>query len=134
LLLKRGRGAVARVEGEGLLLRHKGRKDVPPMFAMKEFSFEVDLGTLFETPKIVRLVTLDGMEINIPPKGQRPTLGSRDGAAVNTDAQDSSSETGVIIEKVLVRNSNLVILPKEEKKVPLRWGLHRAHPGTASPE
>ena len=125
LLLNRGRGAVARVEGEGLLLRHKGRKDVPPMFAMKEFSFEVDLGTLFETPKIVRLVTLDGMEINIPPKGQRPTLGSRDRADVNTDLQDSSSKTGVIIEKVLVRNSNLTILPAEQNKVPLRWGLHR---------
>jgi AsmA-like C-terminal region len=125
LLLNRGRGAVARVEGEGLLLRHKGRRDVPPMFAMKEFSFEVDLGTLFESSKIVRLVTLDGMEINIPPKGQRPTLGSSDRADVNTDAQDSSSRTGVIIEKVLVRNSNLTILPKEQNKVPLRWGLHR---------
>jgi len=95
------------------------------MFAMKEFSFEVDLGTLFETPKIVRLVTLDGMEINIPPKGQRPTLGSRDRADVNTDLQDSSSKTGVIIEKMLVRNSNLTILPAEQNKVPLRWGLHR---------
>ena len=28
LLLSRGRGAVARVEGEGVLLRHKGRTDV----------------------------------------------------------------------------------------------------------
>jgi AsmA-like protein len=125
LLLNRGRGAVARVEGKGLLLRHKGRTDVPPMFAMKEFSFEVDLGTLFETPKIVRLVTIDGMEINIPPKGQRPTLGSRDRADVNTDAQDSSSGTGVIIEKVFVRNSNLTILPAEQTKAPLHWGLHR---------
>ncbi|PYS37284.1 MAG: hypothetical protein DMG14_21825, partial [Acidobacteria bacterium] len=48
LLMTRGRGAVARVEAEGLLLRHKGRRDVPPMFAMKGFSFEVDLGTLFD--------------------------------------------------------------------------------------
>jgi len=125
LLLSRGRGAVARVEGEGVSLRHKGRTDVPPMFTMKEFSFDVDLGTLFDTPKIVRLVTLDGMEINIPPKGKRPTLGSSNSGDLKTDAQDSSMETGVIIEKVLVRNSNLVILPKEEQKVPLRWGLHR---------
>jgi AsmA-like C-terminal region len=125
LLLNRGRGAVARVEGKGLLLRHKGRTDVPPMFAMKEFSFEVDLGTLFETPKIVRLVTIDGMEINIPPKGQRPTLGSRDNPDVDTDAQDSSAGTGVIIEKVFVRNSNLTILPAEQTKAPLHWGLHR---------
>ena len=72
LLLSRGRGAIARVEGEGLQLRHNGRRDVPPMFSMTDFSFEVDLGTLFDTPKIVHLVTLDGMEINIP--GSSPIL------------------------------------------------------------
>src|SRR5215831_433896 len=125
LLLSRGRGAIARVEGEGLLLRHKGRTDVPPMFTMKEFSFEVDLGSLFDTPKIVRLVTLDGMDINIPPKGQRPTLGSNDRRDEETEAEEESSKTGVIIEKVLISNSNLTILPKEKGRVPLRWGLHR---------
>src|SRR5262245_48687820 len=46
LVATRGRGVQARVEGEGILLRHRGRRDVPPMFAMKKFSFEVDLGTL----------------------------------------------------------------------------------------
>src|SRR5215831_7103821 len=107
LLLSRGRGAVARVEGEGLLLRHKGRRDVPPMFAMKQFYFEVDLGTLFDTPKIVRLVTIDGMEINIPPKDHRPKLGLTDRRDAKAEARDASSKTGVIIEKVIVRNSNL---------------------------
>jgi hypothetical protein len=125
LLLTHGRGAVARVEGEGLSLRHKGRTDVPPMFTMKQFNFEVDLGTLFDTPKIVHLVTLEGMEINIPPKGERPTLAPADGQDVNAEAQDASLKTGVIIEKVIVRDSNLTILPKERNKVPLQWGLHR---------
>src|SRR4051812_37984766 len=46
LALTRGRGVRARVEGEGILLRHRGRRDVPPMFAMKKFSFDVDLGTV----------------------------------------------------------------------------------------
>ena len=64
--------SVARVEGDGVLLRHKGRRDLPPMFSMKEFSVEVDLGTLFDERAIVRLVTIDGMEINVPPKGERP--------------------------------------------------------------
>src|SRR5262249_46181670 len=61
----------------------------------------------------------------IPPKGQRPTLGARDNPDVNTDAQDSSAGTGVIIEKVFVRNSNLTILPAEKTKAPLHWSLHR---------
>src|SRR5678815_598267 len=72
LLLTRGHGVVALVEGERLALRHKGRRDVPPMFAMRKFSFKVDVGKLFEKTKVVRQVILDGMEITIPPPGQRP--------------------------------------------------------------
>src|SRR5262245_11010040 len=48
LVMTRGRGVHARVEGEGIVLRHMGRHDVPPMFSMKRFNFEVDVGTLFE--------------------------------------------------------------------------------------
>ncbi len=53
-------------------MRHKGRTDVPPMFQLRHFSATVDLQTLFTAAKIVPLVTLDGMEINIPPKGSGP--------------------------------------------------------------
>src|SRR5262245_55121968 len=74
LLLTRGRGALAKVTGEGLVLRHKGRRDLPPMFAIKKFSFDVDLGTVFQTPKVVHFLSLDQMEIHIPPKGERPDL------------------------------------------------------------
>jgi hypothetical protein len=123
LLLNRGRGTVARVEGEGLVIRHKGRRDIPPMFAMRQFSFEVDLGTLFDTPKIVRLVRLDGMDINIPPKGKRPQLNDYENEAA--EARKDSSTTGVIIEKVIVTDSNLNILPEDKKKTPLHFALHR---------
>src|SRR6267378_1351994 len=39
LLLTQGRGVIAAVEGEGLSLRQRGRRDTPPLFAMKRFSF-----------------------------------------------------------------------------------------------
>ena len=35
LLLTKGRGALARVDGGEILLRHKGRRDVPPMFRIR---------------------------------------------------------------------------------------------------
>ena len=44
------------------------------MFAIKHFQFDVDLGLLFGKTKRVPLVQLDGMEIYVPPKGERPTL------------------------------------------------------------
>src|SRR5439155_6395945 len=44
LLLSGGRGASAQVEGTNLSLRHRGRTDVPPMFVLKHFSFEIKHG------------------------------------------------------------------------------------------
>src|SRR5436190_7482173 len=61
LLLTQGRGVIAAVEGEGLSLRQRGRRDTPPMFAMKRFGFQIDLGALFDMPKVVPQVMLEGM-------------------------------------------------------------------------
>ncbi len=123
LLLRHGHDTVALVEAEDIAVRHKGRRDVPPMFLMKHFSFEVELGSLFDVPKKVRRVTLDGMEINIPPKGERPKLGPDEEQPKGLYGRPE--EPGVIIEEVFVLNSVLTIIPKEKEKKPLRFDLHR---------
>src|SRR5437870_4705433 len=110
LILSRGHGSMGGVDGVGISLRHRGNRDVPPMFVMKTFAFEVDLGTLFSPQKIVHSVTIDGMEINVPPKGSRPEFDSDD---------EDHSQTGVLIENVLITNSTLRILPQETDKEPL---------------
>jgi hypothetical protein len=117
LLLSKGRGAIARVEGENIVVRHKGRHDIAPMFLMKHVAFEVDLGTLFDSPKHVRLVLIDGMEINIPPKGERPDFGN--------DDEDQGRDTDIILDQVRINESILSIMPREPGKTPLRFDLHR---------
>jgi len=126
LLLNRGRGGRARVEGENILLRHKGRTDIPPMFAMKKFSFEVDLGTVFDEQKIVPLVTLDGMEITIPPKGDRPSLGATKWPGERPEQSVNPPKTPVLIREVRIRNARLTVLPRDRKKIPLEFHVHRA--------
>jgi hypothetical protein len=121
LLLTRGRGVSARVEGEGISLRHKGRRDVPPLFTIKKFACEVDLATLFDLSKTVPLVSLDGLEIQIPPKGERPNCGSN---AWDKDSEQPQMPV-VIIREVAVNNAKLVILPKDKKKFPLQFDIHR---------
>src|ERR1700728_2162057 len=74
VLLLRGHGALAEVDGEGLSLRYHGRRDLPPILRIQKLTFSVDLRTLFDTPKKVPLVTMDGVEIHIPPKDDRPAL------------------------------------------------------------
>jgi hypothetical protein len=115
LLLNRGRGTTVRVEGDGVLLRHKGRHDVPPMFVMKRFTCELDLATLFDTPKIVRSVSVSGMEINIPPTGERPDL--------RRYGDDSGINTEVIVQEADIATSVLSIYPRERNQPPLRFEL-----------
>ena len=119
LVANKGKGTRARVEGENVVLRHKGRRDVAPMFLMKRFSFEVDLGTVFDAQKRIHLVTIDGMEINIPPKGERPDLGNDDDN-INTATPD----TDVVFDEVVINDSRLSILPVDRKKIPLQFDLH----------
>jgi hypothetical protein len=118
LVFNKGRGTIARVEGENIQLRHKGRKDIAPMFVMKRVAFEVDLGALFDETKHVQLVVIDGMEINIPPKGERPQLAGNDG-------EEHNPNTNVILDEVRINDSMLSILPQDLKKPPLQFDLHK---------
>jgi hypothetical protein len=121
-LVTRGRGAIARVEGANLSLRHKNRQDLPPLLSIQKFVFDVELGSLFEIPKKVRSVTLDGVEINIPPKGGLPRLSAPDEASSTQEA--ASAEARVFIGRALIRNARLAIIPKDAGKVPLRFDIH----------
>jgi hypothetical protein len=124
MLLKRGRGVRVGIEGNRVVLRHKGRRDLPPMLSMKKFSFDVDLGTLFDETTIVRRVTIDGLDINVPPKGERPQLdsGADETAA---PARDSGSPPRVRFEEVIITRAALTILPKDHEKRPLHFDIHR---------
>ena len=124
-LFNRGHGLIASVEGDGVQLRLKGRHDLPPMFAMKQFRFDVELRTLLDRTKVLHRVTIDGMEINIPPKDQRPDLGSGTAASIGSPQDAPANPTNVLLEEVIITNAALTILPNDRKKFPLRFDLHR---------
>lgn len=134
LLRTRGRGGIVRVDGEGLAMRLRGRPDSPPIFTIRKFAFEIDLGKLFDETRTVPLVTVEGMEINVAPRAQKPAK-SPASAQKSTDAgaEPDRGRPSVLIEKVLVNNAALVILPKDPKKVPLRFDIHRLQLDSAGP-
>ena len=124
LFLTRGRGVIAEVLGQDIVLRHKGRRDVPPMFSMKSFHFEVDLGRVFDPNKRVALVRIDRLAIHIPPKGGPPASPVPD-VAKAPDTEDPLSPAKIFIERVIVTDSKLVILPRNKDRLPLEFDLHR---------
>src|SRR5580658_10632563 len=116
ILLRHGRGAIVSVEGEGVSMRFGGDRSRPPMFAIKKLFFTVDLEVLVAPKKSVNFVSIDGMEINIPPRGDRPSLAS---------SEKPSSE--VVFGNVQIKNVLLVLLPKDAGKPPLRFQIARLH-------
>lgn len=138
LLLTRGRGAMVTIEGEGLELRSKRRQDLAmagpaaPLFTIQKFACEINLDDLFQTPKLVTSVSLDGMDIQIPPPGERPAFSgpaqsnSRDiPSAVSGGGSGAGPNTGVIIQEVTVQNATLTLLPRDSRKIPLRFVIQR---------
>jgi hypothetical protein len=61
-----------RVGGRGLLLRHNGRTDVPPLITLDRFDTTAGIRGLLTNPIHLRDVTIEGLNIHIPPGGLNP--------------------------------------------------------------
>jgi hypothetical protein len=116
ILLRHGRGAIVAVEGRDITMRFGGDRSRPPMFVIKKLFFTVDLEVLVAPKKSVNFVSIDGMEINVPPKEERPSL-----------AGDGESHAAVAFQNVQIKNAVLTLLPKDAAKPPLRFHIARLH-------
>jgi hypothetical protein len=122
LILKRGNGVHVRVEGDDVSLRLHGPASPVPLFSMRKFVFDVDLGVLTQDRKTVNLVSIDGLRLNIPPKGDRPDFG---------DNSRPSSTQKVVIERVEVSDAVLSLYPKDPRKEPLIFDIARLNLSSA---
>jgi hypothetical protein len=111
------RGTLVEVNGSGLIVRRNGGPDAPPLLEIRKFNFEIDLAALFESPKILKRVNVEGMQIIVPPKGTRDSAGfdSRNTADIDIQA--------VEIGEIVAKNSVLEIMPKIPGKAPLTFDV-----------
>src|ERR1035437_5236579 len=110
MLFTQGRGTIATVEGKGIVMRMWGRPDAPPLFAIRKFVTGIDVGALGDSAQHVSVVTVTGLEIDIPPKGERPDMITGKSAADAGDREES--RTSVVIDRLDLKKTTLVILPK----------------------
>jgi hypothetical protein len=120
LLLKRERGARVSVDGTGLSMRLIGHEDLPPLFAIRRFMFDLDLKTLTDRQKTVDHVSIDGLEMNLPPKQDR--AGSSDTAAATPESA-SGPRPNVLIRDVKITDGTLTLLPRNTSKKPLLFRI-----------
>ncbi len=113
VLLNKGRGAHVKVKAAGILLRQRGARQGFPLLRLKSLAFELDASRLFDSPAVIDLVRLEGMELAVPPKGDRK-FATQPG---------SGKPPNAIIRRILADGAKLVILPRDAAKAPLRFDL-----------
>ncbi|MCX6633547.1 MAG: hypothetical protein NT090_00405, partial [Acidobacteria bacterium] len=123
VLLRGGRGAVARVTGERISLWHKHRRDRPPLVAMRKFTFQVDLHSLWNRPVRATMVRLEGLRISVPPKGPPAPPRAKQNEPQTSDRKQATPS--VIIDTIIADGALLFILPKDPKKDPLEFDIRK---------
>ncbi|HWF87164.1 MAG TPA: AsmA-like C-terminal region-containing protein [Vicinamibacterales bacterium] len=132
------------VEGEGLILRQRGRSEVPPLITVKSFSVDADLMGLMR--KHVAHVQLEELDIEIPPDrhpndeeaapskdtpARSPrvpeTAGEPDQAAGRRAPSANDIEEGVLIDTMDSTDARLAIISSHPDKPPKVWNIHTLH-------
>jgi hypothetical protein len=111
-----------RVSGAGLVVRHKGRRDVPPLISIRRFQFESGLSGLLLRPRRFRLLRMEGLDIAIPPGGVRA---SEDSRAPDHVPPAASSRSPIVIDRLESNDASLTLVPRQIGKAPRVFAIHR---------
>jgi hypothetical protein len=107
-----------RVTIEGLVLRHNGRTDIPPLIQAKEIIVDAGLLELLRPKMHISRVRLIGLQINTPPHqpGAPPVFKKTN--------EDLSKKYPVIIDDIHADDALLVILRAQPGKEPEDFEIH----------
>jgi AsmA-like protein len=117
------------VSGAGLVLRHNGRTDVPPLITLESFTGSAGLLGLFATPLSLRSIELEGLTIHVPPGGLGPgdrsqTPEQRNGAADAGDRRDGRRLPSLSIGRIRAHEARLELVPRNAEKPPRVFAIH----------
>jgi hypothetical protein len=109
-----------RLQADDLTVRHHGRRDVPPLIAVKSFSVDLAVTDLWYHSSVEH-VLVDGLEINFPPKD--PVTGKRPLPDPSVGAGDGTGSTGLVVKRLTAKNARMAIIPREDWKMPKIWDI-----------
>lgn len=100
------------ISGTGLVLRHHGRTDVPPLITIDRFFADADLHDLYGNHWHIRKVKLDGLKLQIPPRDQRARQPMR------------MKEFKAAVDELICNNAELVLMTSKPGKAPHVFEIH----------
>jgi hypothetical protein len=113
-------------DGEGLVLRYRGRKDLPPFISVRQFTADTSWIGLLRSPAHVGHVRLAGLHINVPPR--------QGNSAVPKPVLSQRNIPRFVIAELDADGTVLEILPGKPEKDALRFEIHRLTLWGAGPE
>lgn len=116
-------------EGTGLTIRKRGQPaNLPPLISIKSFTVDADLRRLAQ--KHVSHVTLEGLDIEVPPDDDDHHESAHGDQVSGTSGRKTepvdpnSLEETVVIDTIETTDARLVIIPRKEHKTPKVWAIH----------
>jgi hypothetical protein len=112
------------IVGKGLVIRHRGRTDLPPLITITSFTGHTGWEGLYS--RHITEVTLDGLEVTIPPqrRADMPSLSGDSSSGDGEDASDGDSGPPFSIGTVTATNARLSIMPKRVDKDPRIFDIY----------
>jgi hypothetical protein len=107
-----------RVAGTALTFRHKGRTDVPPLIRLESFAASANIAGLVRSPIHLHDVTLQGLEIQVPPGGLNTGNDDREHVA------HAERPSPILIDEIVSRSASLHILPRRTDRLPRVFEIH----------
>jgi len=102
------------IHGTGLILRHHGRTDVPPLIAIDRFSAEGKWSGLMGKPWHLSKVHLRGLSIHIPPREKR-----------DANKHSRGRDIPVLVDELLSEDAELKLIPSNPQKLPHIFLIHK---------
>ena len=101
-----------------LVMRHKGRTDIPPLIQVRTVSMDANWLNLLRPKPHIAFVRLEGLQIHIPPRqpGSDPLIQKTD--------QDIAKKYPAIIEELRADDATIVILRAQSEKPPREFPIH----------
>jgi hypothetical protein len=87
---------------------------VQALIVVQEFRFQTSLASLFRSPMHVETVYLKGLELNIPPKGERKQM---------TNMSSGTGKRKIIVDKFVCESTKLMINTSKPGKAPLEFDI-----------
>lgn len=134
-------GQTFRVRGRDLVLRHKGRRDVPPLIVVAAFDVSTSFRHLWAAPRRIDFVEVEGLQFNIPPRysqdeqrfpNQQPPSEKPDRPPAPTSAPKPElpvappprrGPSAVVITELSARDARMTIVPKQAHQTPKVWEI-----------